>query len=99
MSDTVGKRTRQEVARRAGFRCEYCRIKEEDSFLSFQIDHIVGKKHGGGDEIDNLAPACPHCNQYKGADLTTFIGSYDNIIPLFHPPDEAELVRSANRTE
>lgn len=85
MSEQISKKIRQQVASRADFRCEYCRIKEEDSFLNFQIDHIVSKKHGGGDEVGNLAYACPHCNQNKGADLTTFIGSYDNIIPLFHP--------------
>lgn len=85
MSEQISKKVRQQVASRADFRCEYYRIKEEDSFLNFQIDHIVSKKHGGGDEIENLAYACPHCNQNKGADLTTFIGSYDNIISLFHP--------------
>ena len=82
MREQVSKKVRQQVAGRADFRCEYCRIKEEDSFLSFQIDHIVSKKHGGGDEIENLAYACPHCNQNKGADLTTFIGSYEKSFPF-----------------
>ena len=88
MSASVSKKVRQIVDERAKFRCEYCRIKEEDSFLDFQIDHIVSKKHGGGSELENLAYACPHCNQNKDSDLTTFIGSYENIVPVFHPRKE-----------
>ena len=42
-------------------------------------------KHGGGDELDNLAYACSHCNQHKGSDLTTFLDSYDDIVLLFNP--------------
>ena len=54
-------------------------------FLSFEIDHIVSAKHGGGNEIDNLAYACPHCNNHKGSDLTTYLDFYDDIVILFNP--------------
>ena len=54
-------------------------------FIAFEIDHIVSLKHGGGNEYDNLAYACPHCNQHKGSDLTTFLESYDDIVVLFNP--------------
>ena len=60
-------------------------MHEEDMFLSFEIDHIISTKHGGGNEIDNLAYACPHCNNHKGSDLTTFLESYDDIVVLFNP--------------
>ena len=53
---------RWKVAERANFRCKYCRIHQDDMFISFKIDHIVAQKHGGGNEIENLAYACPHCN-------------------------------------
>jgi hypothetical protein len=53
--------------------------------LTFEIDHIVSLKHGGGNEFENLAYRCPHCNQYKGSDLVTFIDNYENLIPLFNP--------------
>jgi 5-methylcytosine-specific restriction endonuclease McrA len=76
---------REKVAERAEFRCEYCRVHEDDSFLPFEIDHIISLKHGGGNEERNLAYACPHCNQHKGTDLTTFLESYQDIVPLFNP--------------
>jgi hypothetical protein len=54
-------------------------------FISFEIDHIVAQKHGGGNEIENLAYACPHCNQHKGTDMVTFVDDYNDVIRLFNP--------------
>jgi hypothetical protein len=54
-------------------------------FISFEIDHIVAQKHGGGNEIENLAYACPHCNQHKGTDIVTFVDNYNDVIRLFNP--------------
>lgn len=52
-------------------------------FLSFEIDHIIPVKHGGANGFDNLAFACPHCNQHKGSDFATI---YENeIIRLYNP--------------
>ena len=81
----IPEKTRRFVARRAGFCCEYCRLHEDDLFVAFEIDHIIATKHGGGNELDNLAYACPHCNQHKGSDLTTFLDAYDDIVLLFNP--------------
>jgi hypothetical protein len=85
MRPSISARVRRLVAERAGHRCEYCRIHENDMFLSFEIDHIASVKHGGGDEAENLAFACPHCNQHKGSDLTTFLDNYADIVTLFNP--------------
>ncbi|MEM9888944.1 MAG: HNH endonuclease [Bacteroidota bacterium] len=85
MSRYISKEIRVKVSEKANFRCEYCKVHEEDSFLPFQIEHIVSLKHGGGSELENLALACPHCNQNKGTDLTTFLESYQDIVPLYHP--------------
>ena len=79
------------VAQRAGFRCEYCLLREEDSFLAFEVDHIVGVKHGGGNEPENLAYACSHCNANKGSDLGTVLDSYDDFVGLFNPRKHAWL--------
>lgn len=76
---------RQFVAARARHECEYCRLSQQYSFLPFEIDHIVSLKHGGGNEPENLAYACPHCNQAKGSDLTTFLDSYQDIVSLYNP--------------
>lgn len=34
---------------------------------TMQVDHIVPVARGGGDESENLAPACPDCNRSKHA--------------------------------
>ncbi|MBP6811735.1 MAG: HNH endonuclease [Saprospiraceae bacterium] len=85
MSRRLPDSVRQFVAERAAHRCEYCRVHQEYLFLPFQIDHIASLKHGGGDEPENLAYACPHCNQFKCTDLSTFLESYQDIVALFNP--------------
>ena len=40
-------------------------VKEMD----FTIDHVKPVAHGGGNEMENLVPACKRCNSAKG-DLT-----------------------------
>lgn len=85
MRQPISTKVRRLIARRANYRCEYCHFHEDDLFLSFEVDHIVSVKHGGGNEIENLAYACPHCNNRKGSDLTTFLDDYDDIVVLFNP--------------
>ena len=85
MRTAISEATRFTVAQRAKHCCEYCRVHEDHFFLSFQVDHIVSLKHGGGNELSNLAYSCPHCNQYKGTDLTTFLDSYSDIEILYNP--------------
>ena len=76
--------TRTLVWRRAEGRCEYCRIHQDDSdFLTFHVEHIIPRQHGGGDHAENLCLACPECNSAKG---TNFAGLLEGkIVPLFHP--------------
>lgn len=85
MRKTIPEKVRNFVAQRANYCCEYCHLHHDYLFIAFEIDHIISIKHGGGNELANLAYACPHCNQQKGSDLTTFLDSYDDIIPLFNP--------------
>lgn len=73
------------MAERANFRCEYCCIHEEDLFLSFGIDHIIPLKHGGDNHAENLAYACPHCNQHKGTDFATLLDDFNDVVMLFNP--------------
>ena len=43
-------------------------------------------KHGGESSFDNLAYACPHCNQNKGTDIGTFIDDEDiSVVRFFNP--------------
>ena len=85
MRRSISEKTRRLVAERANFRCEYCRIHEEDLFISFEIDRIIPLKHGGNDQFENLAYACPHCNQHKGSDFATLLDDFDDIVMLYNP--------------
>ena len=53
---------RQLVRTRAAYLSEYCRLSQEFSELRFHIEHIIPRQHGGADDADNLALACPECN-------------------------------------
>jgi 5-methylcytosine-specific restriction endonuclease McrA len=58
----------------AGYKCEYCGLPFFDSPLNykqFQVDHIVPRKKGGGENIENKAAACRTCN----ADFKISLGS------------------------
>lgn len=84
MSRYVSEILRKQVAERANYRCEYCRIYEADGFIKFQIEHIISIKHGGASDSNNLAYACPICNSNKGSDLATILAS-GRIVRIFHP--------------
>jgi hypothetical protein len=74
------------VRERAGNRCEYCQLHQEDSPLAtLHIEHIIPKKHEGSDELDNLALACIDCNLHKGSNLAGIDPDTNEVTELFHP--------------
>jgi hypothetical protein len=74
------------VRERAGNRCEYCRLHQDDEpYLPFHIEHIVARQHAGADLAHNLAVACNHCNSCKGPNLTGIDPRTRKIVHLFHP--------------
>ncbi|MDE3196839.1 MAG: HNH endonuclease [Acidobacteriota bacterium] len=77
--------TRRFVRERAGGRCEYCRLHENHSELPHHIEHIVARKHGGSDDLDNLALACHRCNLHKGPNLSGIDPVTGEVQSLFHP--------------
>lgn len=85
MTTRPSARVRQQVRRRAGGRCEYCLVHEDDSYVRHQIDHILARKHGGTTSLSNLAFACVLCNRYKGSDVAAPDPVTGEIVPLFHP--------------
>ena len=85
MSRYISPTVRQTVAKRAQFRCEYCKIFERYAFLPFHIEHIISIKHGGQSTEDNLAYACSICNLNKGSDIATIIEKDIKPIRFFHP--------------
>ena len=63
-------KTRELVRMRAGNRCEYCLLRQEQTGLAHHVEHITAKQHGGPDDPENLALACNRCNACKGPNLT-----------------------------
>ena len=74
------------IADRAKFKCEYCLISEKLSFYNFQIEHIISIKHGGTNDLENLAYCCPECNYQKGSDIGTIVNG--NLTPFFNPRND-----------
>jgi len=82
----MDKETRELVRRRAGDRCEYCGIRQEDEpFYRLHVEHIIARQHLGGDETTNLALACHHCNFHKGPNLSAIDPTTRQIVQLFDP--------------
>jgi hypothetical protein len=77
---------RRLVRQRAGSRCEYCRLHETDlPLFPFHAEHIIAEKHGGADDVDNLAWSCHLCNLCKSSNLTGIDPKTGRIVALFHP--------------
>lgn len=55
------KRSRRAVKRLYGRLCSYC------SQPAFTVDHVMPKKHGGTNSVNNLVPCCIQCNRAKGS--------------------------------
>jgi DNA-directed RNA polymerase subunit RPC12/RpoP len=73
------------IRRRAGYRCEYCHLSQKHSALRFHIEHIIARQHGGTDDAENLALACPDCNYRKGTNLTGVDPDTGEVTRLYHP--------------
>lgn len=73
------------VRRRAGGRCEYCRLPQTGSRVPFEIDHIIARKHGGRTIAGNLAVTCVYCNSYKGPNISGIDPVTGKITRLYHP--------------
>ena len=54
------------VVGRAGGACEYCRLLEAATGITFHIEHVLPRILGGMTLLDNLALSCPGCNLAKG---------------------------------
>jgi 5-methylcytosine-specific restriction endonuclease McrA len=85
VASDISEELRAEVARRAGRRCEYCLIQEDDAGFPHQIDHIVSRKHGGSSTSDNLAYACVVCNRHKGSEVASIGPRTGQAVRLFDP--------------
>jgi len=82
----MDQKTRQFVRQRAEDRCEYCRLRQEHAPLwRHQVEHIIAIKHGGSDDLDNLAWACVRCNLRKSSNLSGIDNVTGQVVELFNP--------------
>jgi 5-methylcytosine-specific restriction endonuclease McrA len=77
------------VRERAHHLCEYCLLPQEFSGLTFHVEHIIAKQHGGSDILENLALACPECNLRKGTNLSGIDPDTNQVTRLFHPREDS----------
>lgn len=77
---------RQLVVARAGGACEYCRLMEAATGVTFHVEHVRPHSLGGQTNLGNLSLSCPGRNLAKG-DRTTGLDAHGNIQPLFSPRD------------
>jgi hypothetical protein len=85
LASEISGELRRSVAERARYRCEYCLLRQDDSYSPHQIDHIIGQKHGGLSIPDNLAYACLRCNAWKGSDIGSIDPETGRLVSLFNP--------------
>ena len=76
---------RELIWRRAGDRCEYCKMPQEYDDGTFEIDHIVAAGHGGLLNDMNLCLACFGCNNFKGPNLSGRDIKTKKTVVLFNP--------------
>ena len=79
----------EELVRRAGNRCEYCRLSQLGQEATFHVDHVVPRAAGGPTTADNLALACVSCSLRKWAKQTARDPESRMDVPLFNPRTQA----------
>lgn len=76
---------RAAVVRRAKSRCEYCHLPQAAVDITFHIEHLIARQHGGKTVLTNLAMACPFCNAVKGPNLSSLDPRSAKLVRLFNP--------------
>lgn len=81
----IADHLRVTVRDRAARCCEYCRLPDRLQSGGFEVDHVIPASRSGPTDLDNLAYACPHCNDRKWAHISAPDPVSGDIVPLFHP--------------
>jgi hypothetical protein len=76
---------RSQIRKRAGDRCEYCRLPQACTILPHEVDHIRSGKLRGPTNLENTAWCCGPCNRAKGPLAAGFDPLTDKQVRLFHP--------------
>lgn len=81
----IPQRLRRAVAERALFLCEYCQLQQELCPEQFEIDHVLPRALEGRTQLDNLALACPVCNNAKRNQVAARDIQTGRWVQLFNP--------------
>jgi hypothetical protein len=82
---TVAAALRERVSQQAQNRCGYCQVPAAYIYATMEIEHILPKAAGGGDEEVNLWLACPFCNGFKGPQTQAVDPLTRRRVALFNP--------------
>lgn len=74
-----------QVAQRAGHRCEYCHAPEAIFNVRFEVEHVIPPAAGGTNAVANLALACRSCNLYKSNHTSHSVANSDDAVALYNP--------------
>lgn len=85
MADFISSKTKDLVAQRARYICEYCRTPSAFSSSTFSVEHIIPRIFGGSNAVDNLAYACLGCNNIKFTKTEGLDPESNIMVPLYHP--------------
>ncbi|SIO13880.1 HNH endonuclease [Singulisphaera sp. GP187] len=64
--------------------CEYCQMPQVADDASFEIDHVIARKHGGPTATNNSCLSCYYCNSFKGSDIGSLDPKTRKLTPLFN---------------
>lgn len=69
-------------------RCGYCLSQQKYLPSLLEIEHLIPKARGGGDNEENLWLSCRLCNNYKGTQINHPDPLTKDIVPLFNPRNQ-----------
>lgn len=85
MSDAISAKIARRVRAAARDRCGYCLSPQRLVMARLEIEHIIPRSKGGGNEESNLWLSCPLCNRFK-SDHTEWSDAVTGLtVPLFNP--------------
>jgi len=87
----VPARLRRQVLAEANGRCAFCRSEERLMGVTFEVDHIIPRLHGGKTSVDNLCLCCPSCNRHKSTKADAVDPATGDKSPLFNPKSDRWL--------
>lgn len=81
---SISHTVRLQVRNRAANLCEYCGLAQSSfPLVTFHVEHVIARQHGGSDNIENLCLACHWCNLFKGPNLSALVDG--ELTRLFNP--------------